>query len=73
MKIMSTSLIHSGPEQTIWEVMELMYARGVRTIPITHEHDRLSRNNKFDGCDQNVISAKKLIFHTTRRITNSLR
>ena len=36
MKIMSTSLIHSGLEQTIWEVMELMYVRGIRTIPITH-------------------------------------
>ena len=40
-KIMSTPLIHSGPDQSIWEVMDLMHARDVKIIPIIDEHDKL--------------------------------
>lgn len=41
MKIMSAPLIHSGPDQSIWEVMDLMYARDVKIIPIIDEYDKL--------------------------------
>ena len=40
-KIMSSPLIHCRPEQSIWEVMDLMYARGIKIIPIIDEYDEL--------------------------------
>ena len=40
-QIMSAPLIHSGPDQSVWEVMDLMHARNVRTIPIIDEYDKL--------------------------------
>jgi len=39
--IMSSPLIHSGPDQSIWEVVDLMYARDIKTIPIIDEYDKL--------------------------------
>ena len=40
-EIMSTPLIHSGPDQSIWEVADLMHARDIKTIPIIDEYDKL--------------------------------
>ena len=40
-QIMSAPLIHSGPDQSVWEVMDLMHARNVKTIPIIDEYDKL--------------------------------
>ena len=40
-EIMSTPLIHSGPDQSIWEVMDLMHARDIKVIPIIDEYDKL--------------------------------
>ena len=41
MKIMSAPLIYSGSNQSIWEVMDLMYARDIKIIPIIDEYDKL--------------------------------
>ena len=40
-KIMSSPLIHAGPDQSIWEIMDLIYARNIRRIPIIDEYDTL--------------------------------
>ena len=40
-QIMSVPLIHSGPDQSIWEVVDLMHARNIKTIPIMDEYDKL--------------------------------
>ena len=40
-KIMSTPLIHSRPEQSIWEVADMMYAREIKVIPVIDEYDRV--------------------------------
>ncbi len=40
-QIMSSPLIHSLPDQTIWEIADLMYSRGIKIIPIIDDYDKL--------------------------------
>ncbi|QLH03338.1 hypothetical protein C5F47_07150 [Nitrosopumilus cobalaminigenes] len=41
LETMSSPLIHCGPEQSIWEVMDLMYSRNLKKIAIIDEYDKL--------------------------------
>jgi len=40
-EIMTADLINCGPEQSIWDLGDLMYARGISRIPIIDEYDKL--------------------------------
>lgn len=40
-KIISAPLVHCMPEQPVWEVADLMYARGINKIPVIDEYDEL--------------------------------
>jgi len=40
-EIMTVDLINCGPEQSIWDLGDLMHARGISKIPIIDEYDKL--------------------------------
>ena len=38
-KIMSSSLIYADPNQTIWDIIDIMRSRGLNSLPVISEND----------------------------------
>lgn len=46
-EIMSKSLIYADPEQTVWEVIELMKSRKMNSIPVISHESKILGTVKF--------------------------
>lgn len=58
-KIMSAPLIGINPEESIWTVADLMYARGVRKIPVIDEYKVIGIITATDLINQFAVSTEE--------------
>ena len=71
-KIMSSPLIGINPEESVWEVAELMYTRKVRKIPVIDEDKVVGIVTATDLVNQFAVSTeedlKKMYFQSITKI-----
>ena len=58
-KIMSSPLIGVHPEESVWTVADLMYARGVRKIPVIDEDKVIGIITATDLVNQFAVSTEE--------------
>lgn len=58
-QIMSTPLIAIGPDESVWMVADLMYARGIRKLPVIEDDKVIGIITSTDLVNQLAISTNE--------------